>query len=144
MNVFDSTQFVNLSTYSACRNLEGEIVTVLDSMHDARGLKLISSYSRALPRNSIHELIATEEGIKRPGDEVNVIAYLGFFEVTQGSCLVVGEKLSIGGLYIGRILGFDVAHEPNHMNIVIGVEKRKTGRELSLKVGLKVIFEKSE
>jgi hypothetical protein len=143
MNVFDSTKFVNLNTYAAYRKLEGEIVTILDSMHEARGLELISSYSRAITRNSIHELIATDEEMKRPGDQVNAIAYLGFFEVEQGSCLVVGEKLTIGGEYIGRVLGFDLSHEPNHMNIVIGVEKKKTGRELGLKLGSKVIFEKS-
>jgi hypothetical protein len=56
-----TTRFVTLATYAANRPVEGEVVTVLDSTHETRGLKLIATYSRALRRHSIHELIATDE-----------------------------------------------------------------------------------
>ena len=62
-----TTRFVTLATYAANRPVEGAVVTVLDSTHEARGLKLISTYSRALRKNSIHELIATDETGKKPG-----------------------------------------------------------------------------
>ena len=135
-----TTRFVTLATYAANRPVAGDIVTVLDSTHEARGLKLISTYSRALPKNSIHELIATDETGKKPGDTANKIAYLAFFEVTRGGCIIVGETLSVNGKAIGEILGFDETHEPNHLNIIIGVKSRQTGPQLKISVGSKIEF----
>ena len=135
-----TTRFVTLATYAANRRVEGEVVTVLDSTHEARGLKLISTFSRALKKNSIHELIATDELDKKPGDIANRIAYLAFFEVTRGGCVIVGETLFVNGKPIGQILGFDETHEPNHLNIIIGVKKRQTGPQLNIKLGSKIKF----
>ena len=135
-----TTRFVSLATYAANRPVQGEAITVLDSTHEARGLKLIPTYSRALPKNSIHELIATDERDKKPGDTANKIAYLAFFEVSRGGCIIVGETLFMDGKAIGEIIGFDETHEPNHINIIIGVKSRKTGPQLKIKVGSKIKF----
>jgi hypothetical protein len=135
-----TTRFVTLATYAANRPVQGTVVTVLDSTHEARGLKLIPTYSRALRKNSIHELIATDEAGKHPGDTVNRIAYLGFFEVEKGGCIIVGETLMVAGRAIGRIIGFDETHEPNHINIIIGVNQRETGPELNFAVGSRIKF----
>lgn len=135
-----TTKFVSLSTYAANRPVKGEVVTVLDSMHEARGLKLIPTYSRALKKNSIHELIATDETGKLPGDSANRIAYLAFFEVERSGCVIVGETLFADGKSAGTVLGFDETHEPNHINIIIGVKKRRTGRQLKMSVGGKIKF----
>ena len=135
-----TTRFVSLATYAANRPVKGEAITVLDSTHEARGLKLIPTYSRALPKNSIHELIATDERDKKPGDTANKIAYLAFFEVTRGGCIIVGETLFVDGKAIGEIVGFDETHEPNHINIIIGVTSRRTGPQLKIKVGSKIKF----
>ena len=135
-----TTRFVSLATYAANRPVKGEAITVLDSTHEARGLKLIPTYSRALPKNSIHELIATDESDKKPGDTANKIAYLAFFEVTRGGCIIVGETLFVDGKAIGEIVGFDETHEPNHINIIIGVTSRRTGPQLKIKVGSKIKF----
>jgi len=135
-----TTKFVTLSTYAANRPVKGGVITVLDSTHEARGLKLISTYSRALPKHCIHELIATDETGKKPGDTVERIAYLAFFEVTRGGCIIVGETLEVDGQALGQIIGFDETHEPNHINIIIGVEKRLTGPQLKFGVGSKLKF----
>ena len=135
-----TTKFVTLSTYAANRPVKGEVVTVLDSTHEERGLKLISTYSRALKKNSIHELIATDETGKKPGDTANRIAYLAFFEVSRGGCIIVGETLFVDGKATGEIIGFDETHEPNHINIIIGVKKRRTGPQLKIGVGSKIKF----
>jgi hypothetical protein len=135
-----TTKFVTLSTYAANRPVKGGVVTVLDSTHEERGLKLISTYSRALKENSIHELIATDETDKKPGDTANRIAYLAFFEVERGGCIIVGETLYADGKPIGEIVGFDETHEPNHINIIIGVKKRRTGPQLKMGVGSKIKF----
>ena len=135
-----TTRFVSLATYAANRPVKGGVVTVLNSAHELRGLKLISTYSRALPKNSIHELIATDEAGKKPGDRANRIAYLAFFEVGRGGCIIVGETLFVDGKTIGQIIGFDETHEPNHLNIIIGVKQRRTGPQLKIKVGSKIKF----
>ena len=135
-----TTRFVSLATYATNRPVKGAVITVLDSAHETRGLKLIPTYSRALPKNSIHELIATDETGKKPGDTANRIAYLAFFEVSRGGCIIVGETLFVDGKAIGEIIGFDETHEPNHINIVIGVKSRKTGPQLKIKVGSKIKF----
>lgn len=137
-----TTRFVTLATYAANRPVEGEIVTVLDSMHDARGLKLMPTYSRALPQHSVHELIATDEVDKQPGQSADRIAYLAFFEVVRGGCVLVGETLLLEGEPIGTVLGFDETHEPNHLNIIIGVARRRTGRELQFGLGRRIRFER--
>ena len=139
----DTTRFVTLATYADNRPVEGKVVTVLDSTHEARGLKLISTYSRALPKHSIHELIATDEAEKKPGTTADRIAYLAFFEVARGGCLIVGETLFVDGRPVGEIIGFDETHEPNHINIVIGVKKRATGRQLKISAGSKIKFERA-
>jgi hypothetical protein len=136
----EATRFVTLSTYAANRPVEGEVVTVLDSTHDARGLSLIATYSRALPGNSIHELIATDEPGRKPGDAANRIAYLAFFEVKSGGCILVGETLFVDDQPVGEIIGFDETHAPNHINIVIGVNRRQTGPQLKISVGSKIRF----
>ena len=135
-----TTRFVTLATYAANRPVEGAVVTVLDSTHETRGLKLIPTYSRALKKNSIHELIATDEAGKKPGDTVERIAYLAFFEVSRGGCLIVGETLWLGPQAIGTIVGFDETHEPNHINIIVGVAGRRTGPQLKFSVGKKIRF----
>src|ERR1700709_2498753 len=125
-----TTRFVTLSTYAANRPVDGTVVTVLDSTHEQRGLKLISTYSRALPKYSIHELIATDETGKKPGDTADRIAYLASFHGTRGGGSVVGETLRGDDEPVGQIVGFDETHEPNHINIIIGVAKRRTGPQL--------------
>ena len=135
-----TTRFVTLATYAANRPVIGAVVTVLDSTHEARGLKLMPTYSRALKKNSIHELIATDEAEKKPGETANRIAYLAFFEVARGGCVLVGETLCLGKRPIGRVVGFDETHEPNHINIIIGVKQRKTGRQLKFSVGKNIRF----
>ena len=135
-----TTRFVSLATYAANRPVKGAVVTVLNSTHEARGLKLISTYSRALPKNSIHELIATDELDKKPGDTANRIAYLAFFEIARGGCIIVGETLFVDGKAVGEIIGFDETHEPNHINIIIGVKKRQAGPQLKISVGSRIKF----
>lgn len=137
-----TTRFVTPATYAANRPVEGQIVTVLDSMHEARGLRLLPTYSRALPLHSIHELIATDQTDRQPGQSADRIAYLAFFEVVRGGCVLVGETLLLDNEPIGTVLGFDETHEPNHLNIIIGVAQRRTGRELQFALGRHIRFER--
>ena len=136
----DVTRYVTGDTYASNRPITGEVVTVLDLSQEARGLCLIPTYSRVLVAHSIHELVATDEIDKKPGETVNRVAFLAFVEILQSGCAIVGETVEIGEETIGSIIGFDETHEPNHMNIVIGVNQRRTGRQLQIDLGTAVRF----
>ncbi len=120
--------------YAVKRDCLGKLVVVLDGKITDRGLQLITPISRALSVGDIHELIVTDEDTAGPGREVNAIAYVGFFEVLQGTVIVTGDEIKIGKLTIGKIAGFDETHMPNHLNIVIKSEKRRTGVEMGLEL----------
>jgi hypothetical protein len=84
--------------------------------------------------------VATDEIDKKPGETVNRVAFLAFVEILQSGCAIVGETVVIGEETIGSIIGFDETHEPNHINIVIGVNQRRTGRQLQIDLGTAVRF----
>lgn len=116
------------------KQLQGNVVVVLDGKYEERGLKLIAQRSRCLLANEVHEMILTEENAE-PGDTVNKIAYLGFFAVKESTVIVVGDELKVGGKVIGKIAGFDETHMPNHYNIVINTDQRISGKERDLEIG---------
>lgn len=136
----DTTKFVNITAYAERKEVVGEVVTVLDAKADSRGLWLIATYSRALTRYSIHELILTDEAEPKLGEAVNRIAYLCFFEVSDGGVILVGDKLYLSDRLIGTIKGFDETHLPNHLNIIVYAANRQTGKELNFKIGSKLYF----
>ncbi|MCX7919062.1 MAG: hypothetical protein N3A72_05530 [bacterium] len=136
----DTTKFVNLTAYAERKEVIGKVITVLDAMAESRGLWLISTYSRAVPKYSIHELILTDEAEPKPGEAVNRIAYLCFFEVAEGGVIPVGDKLYLNDQFIGTIKGFDETHLPNHLNIIVYAEKRQTGKELGFTLGAQLSF----
>lgn len=124
--------------YAKKREVRGEIVVVLDGKLEERKLKLITSISRCVCAQEIHELIITDEPAA-PGMQVDRIAYLGFAEVSQGGVIVAGDLILIGDSQIGTVAGFDETHMPNHLNIVIRAEKRRTGSELGVELAMPLI-----
>ena len=123
------------------RRLRGEIVAVLSRKLDNRGLDLITSMTRVVLQNEIHELILTDEQSAGPGKNVDGVAYIGFFEVKTGGLVVVGDQISVDGKFIGEVVGFDETHSPNHLNIVMQARERRTGLEFNLELGDEVIIE---
>jgi len=121
-------------------NILSILVAIMDTEVEGRGLKLISSYTRVLLVNEIHELIITDEKEAGPGKEVNSISYLGFMEVKKGGVVAVGDKVSLEGKVIGEVAGFDETHMPNHQNIIIRSEKRVTGVGLNARLGDKIVI----
>lgn len=130
--------------YAAKTPIKGNLVVVLDGKLEGRSLQLMNPISRALCKNEIHELILTDETEAGPGKQVNKIAYLGFFEVTEGGVMVAGDELTIGGKKIGVIAGFDETHMPNHLNIIVKADSRSTGVEQGLQLGDEVLCVKPD
>ncbi|MDL2300159.1 hypothetical protein LJC01_00750 [Clostridiaceae bacterium OttesenSCG-928-D20] len=112
---------------------------VLRGHYESRGLLLMAARSRAVQKYEIHELIASDEPEISPGTGADKIAYLGFIEIRDGGVITVGDELIWNGRKIGKIAGFDETHFPNHLNIVVSVDTREDGTELSL--GLNEIVE---
>lgn len=111
--------------------VEGVVVAVLSNKFENRGVTLIPQLSRAVLRNEIHELMLTDEPAG-PNDTVDRIFYLGFFEVSCPGVIVRGDTLLIAGRVVGKVIGFNDDHMPNHLNIIIHGKTPKTGKELGI------------
>jgi len=120
--------------FHAKRDVAGVVAVVLDGYLDNRSLSLIQPISRAYPRGSIIELIATEEASAVPGGAVQAIAYLAFVEVLTGGVIVVGDEVVVRGEVVGTIAGYDDTHMPNHQNVIVAVTKRVSGKDLKWQV----------
>lgn len=133
-----TTKKVTSNAYVDKVPLEGAVVAVLRGTVADRGLELIPQPSRAVSKGEVHELILTPEPVS-PGDRVKAIAYLAFVEFQAGGVLLAGDKVSVDGQEIGELVGFDMSHFPNHMNIVIRGDLR-SGEERGISVNTKIMF----
>ena len=134
---YDRPEFEQ-SPYAARRPLEGTVVAVLRGQLDGRGLELIWPPSRVLARREIHELILTDEAGAGPGSIVERVGYLAFFEVQEGGVALAGNRVSIGGNAHFRLAGFGVTHAPNHLNLVVIGDDRRSGEEHGFRLGDRV------
>jgi hypothetical protein len=121
------------------KQIKGEIIAVMDALLENRALKIIPQPTRVLQKYEIIELITTENN-SDSNEIINSIAYLGFIEIQEGGVLRSKDTLSISGHIIGEVLGFDETHMPNHLNVIIKVKQRKSGKDLHLIVGKKLLF----
>lgn len=119
--------------YYRKRNVKGSVVAILDAHVNKRELRLIQQPTRAFKKFDICELITTEENATL-GGEVNSIAYLAFLEIDVGGVIKVGDILEISNSIIGEVIGFDLTHMPNHMNVVVKVDEKISGRDLKLSI----------
>ena len=53
-----------------------------------------------------------------PGETLPGSTAVAFFEATQGSHTVIGDKLHHNGEEVATLIGYEMNHMPNHMNIV--------------------------
>jgi len=121
--------------------VKGKLCVILDARAKNRALELVQYPSRAVLKNEIHELILTKETTAEPGSIVNDISYLGYFEVLESGVLWVGDKVFIGEDEIGVLVGYDMTHFPNHMNIIIRTERELfTGVDANFDLGQSITF----
>ena len=128
------------SPYHKATPIQGKLVVVLDGHLTGRGLNLIKPPSRAVLKHEVHELILTDEETAVPGGTVERVWYVGFFEVLDGGMAIVGSPVTVGGVEIGTLAGFDETHLPNHLNIIIKTARPVTGADLDLALGAEVTF----
>jgi hypothetical protein len=134
----------SLNTAFPCAAKEpvtGKLCCILHARAEKRGLELAQFPSRAIPKHEIHELILTLEGNAGPGQIVDCIAYLGYFEVENGGVIWTGDKVMVNGRCVGTLAGYDLTHFPNHMNIVVKAEgPLLTGEEAGFQPGDPISF----
>lgn len=123
-------------------SVTGNVVVVLDTYRDGRQLALIHPYSRCVRAADVHELIITDDASAKPGVTVDRVAGVGFMTFDMSGVVMVGDKLTCPRLgSFGVVVGFDLAHDPNHMNIVLYDTTRASGRALGLELGDELCFE---
>jgi hypothetical protein len=131
---------IQYNPYVSKTAVKGRLAVILRGRNETRRLSLIPQPSRCLKTHDVHEIIICDEEDARPGAEANRIAYLGFFEVSRGGVVIVGDEMYCGGRLMGTVAGFDEAHSPNHINIVLFNKERNTGEELGIKLDQEIVF----
>jgi hypothetical protein len=125
--------------YAAAVEVEGRVVVVLRGHTDRRGLQLTPHRSRAVLRHAIHELMVTDESAE-PGDSVNRVGLIGFFEVSESAVILLGSRVYVGERPIGTVAGFDETHMPNHLNICLAVDELIDGERIGVQLNDRVRF----
>jgi len=105
--------------FVAKRPVVATVVVVLKGTIKNRGLLLIAPHSRCVREKEMFEFMVAEDEDAAPGKTVNIVRYLGFAEVTTGGSLLVGDSVLLDGRMLGKVLGFDETHMPNHQNVVL-------------------------
>ncbi len=131
------TKRITPDLYGDRRRVEGEIIAILHVSFKDRGLKLLDTKSRAVLKHEIHELMITDEKEAAPGGSVDRVLAVAFFEIINGGLIVSGDKVVVEGRPIGSLVGYDMNHMPNHMNVLI---RSSTLDEPSLTIGEKIFF----
>jgi len=131
------TKRITPDLYGDRRRVEGEIIAILHVSFKDRGLKLLDTKSRAVLKHEIHELMITDEKEAAPGGSADRVLAVAFFEIISGGLIVSGDKVVVEGRPIGSLVGYDMNHMPNHMNVLI---RSSTLDEPSLTIGEKIVF----
>ena len=124
---------VTLGAFVTKAPVKAKVVAVLRGQVPDRGMELIPQLSRAVRKGDVHEVVMTDRDVA-PGGQAREVAYLAFVEFQNGGVLLREDSLSVGGKSVGRLLGFDLSHFPNHMNLVVEGCLR-SGEDLGIRVG---------
>ena len=121
-------------------DVRGTLVKLLFHRRLDRGMTLIPERSRCVRGGEVHELVTTDQDGLNPGDRVDRVGFLGFAEIGNAGVLDIGDRVVCDGTEIGRVVGFDACHFPNHYNVLIGAATLHTAGDLGLRVGREIGF----
>ncbi|MER5492655.1 hypothetical protein [Streptomyces sp. NPDC002490] len=122
------------------RTVTGRVVKVLVHRRTDRGMRLQEYASRCVRRGEVHELVTTDQGDTAPGARIDRVGFLGFAELEHGGVIDRGDTVTVDGVEIGTVLGFDGCHLPNHLNILVRARAPLTGSDLGLGPEAPVVF----
>lgn len=107
-------------------------VAVMDHSRYDRAIRPAGWDTRCISAGQVHEFINVGPGPQFPVDHVE---YFGFAAFEVSGVLAVGDALIGDDGVLGRIVGFDETHMPNHYNILVECKELLNGRALSLIAG---------
>ena len=116
-------------------------IGILTNAAKGRNMVLIPNSSRAVLYNEVHELVCTTENRKQ-GETVNNVAYLAFIVFEESGVIAVDDILITDGVEMGRVIGFNEIHMPNHINIVIQTHELTTGIQAGWQPGTPICFKR--
>jgi hypothetical protein len=123
--------FLVIGMFVAKKDLIGRWVAIFDRVRADRDLRVNEFQTRCVVAGNVHEFIICANGSRNVA--INNVGYLGFGEFLMSGVIAVGDELWLGGnRRIGRLLGFDDTHMPNHQNIIFQAEKVVTGADMGL------------
>jgi hypothetical protein len=122
------------------RPIETIAVSLLDHTRDDRGMTVVEWSSRCVRRGDLHEIVTTDQANARPGDRIDRVGFVGFVEVLTAGVIDVGDRLVVNERAIGRVIGFDECHFPNHYNILIECNRLWTARSLDIGIDERLVF----
>lgn len=119
-------------------DLIGKLITVHGTIRENRKIEPMIQRTRVVNKGEAHELLIGKNYKK--GEMIEDTAYIGFVEFLETGLLKQGDKLYIRWQEVGRIIGFDDTHMPNHLNIIIGSPEFKPGIEWGFSPGFTAFF----
>jgi hypothetical protein len=122
------------------RNVESVIVKRLHHMRSDRGMTLMNVESRCVQRGEVHELVTTDQLASRPGDQIDRVGFIGFVEILNAGVIEIGDVVLVNDNKLGRVVGFDGCHFPNHYNVLVGCDRLWTSDGLQIDVDQPVVF----
>lgn len=120
--------------------VRASLVKVLLHQRDDRGMELEPFASRCVRVGEVHELVTTDHAETAAGSRIDRVGFLGFVEIGNAGVLDRGDEVWAGETLVGRVLGFDACHFPNHYNVLINTDEVRAGGDLGLKPGTPFTF----
>ena len=118
------------------------LVAVMPDTRKDRNLRLSEFVTRCFAKDEIHEFLVANEWDGDRDAIFNDVSYIGFMRFDQGGVVAVGEKiLAEDGQVMGEVIGFDLTHAPNHMNLVLASSSNQTGAERGFVAAQRFIIE---
>lgn len=118
----------------AKRELAASVVLVYRHRRVSRRMELSPFSTRCVRRGEVHEIVVTADD-RADGDPIVAdVAYLGFAEFQDGGVLVVGDEVMWREERLGSVLGFDLSHAPNHLNVIVATSAPTSGEDLGVAV----------
>lgn len=116
--------------YSSKLPIQLTLVAVMPDRRRDRHLKLSEFVTRCVQANEVHEFLVANEWNGDRDAIFNDVSYIGFMRFDQGGVIASGDRIvSEDRQVLGEVVGFDMTHAPNHMNIVLASPSNKTGTE---------------
>lgn len=122
------------------RNIIGRFVKLMFHTKENRNMTLANYNTRCIREKEIHEIVTTDHENLKIGDAINRVGFLGFTEIYTGGVIQQEDLVYINNNYVGKVIGFDECHYPNHYNIIIKTDRPLTSEDIQINVEDTICF----